>query len=154
MKITVMIFWVMTLCRDIVGYQHFRGPCSPSILRKITTQCHNPEDHNTSKWWTTWYSIYLFIYLFTYWYKAKNLLLHLLTQQVLNKNTKLWNTLILCWYCHTYVHIPLFLNRLPKNKQQRVLTPFHKIVDCLKRLNLDIQSQWWFLRADLLSSKQ
>jgi hypothetical protein len=27
MKIQVVVFWVMTLCIDVVGYQCFRGPC-------------------------------------------------------------------------------------------------------------------------------
>jgi hypothetical protein len=26
-KIQVMALWVVTPCSDIVGYQHFRGPC-------------------------------------------------------------------------------------------------------------------------------
>jgi len=25
MKIQVSVFWVVTLCNDVVGYQHFRG---------------------------------------------------------------------------------------------------------------------------------
>jgi hypothetical protein len=27
MKIHVVVFWVMTLCSDVVGYQFFGGPC-------------------------------------------------------------------------------------------------------------------------------
>jgi len=27
LKIHVMIFWDMTLCSDVVGYQCFEGPC-------------------------------------------------------------------------------------------------------------------------------
>jgi hypothetical protein len=57
----VMFFWVMTLCRDVVGYQHFRGPCYllhftlkmegpwPSkilVFYHIITLSHNPEDHS------------------------------------------------------------------------------------------------------------
>jgi len=25
--VKVPVFWVVTPCRDVVGYQHFRGPC-------------------------------------------------------------------------------------------------------------------------------
>jgi len=27
MKIQVTVFWAVTLSSDVVGYQHFRGPC-------------------------------------------------------------------------------------------------------------------------------
>jgi len=28
MKIQVVVFWVMTPCSDVVGYESFGGPCS------------------------------------------------------------------------------------------------------------------------------
>jgi len=27
MKIQVVVCWVVSLCSDVVGYQHFGGPC-------------------------------------------------------------------------------------------------------------------------------
>jgi len=53
-----MIFWVVTLCSDVVGYQQFGGPCCLDLQGElkaakssetwlsyhITTQYHNPEN--------------------------------------------------------------------------------------------------------------
>jgi hypothetical protein len=36
--ILVEVFWVVTMCSTVVGYQYFRGPCCLHI--------HNPEDLN------------------------------------------------------------------------------------------------------------
>jgi len=42
MKIQVVVFWVMTLCSDVVGNQRFGGPSSfIFIIRR-----HNPENHD------------------------------------------------------------------------------------------------------------
>jgi len=27
MNIQVAVFWIVTLCSDVAGYQHFIGPC-------------------------------------------------------------------------------------------------------------------------------
>jgi len=57
-KIHVLVFWIMTLCSDVVGYQCFGGSCYftpkmeaawPSktlVFNHITTLHHNLEDHN------------------------------------------------------------------------------------------------------------
>jgi len=44
MKIQDIVFWVVTLCRDVVGYQHFRGShCfqSSSIRRNFSILPHH-----------------------------------------------------------------------------------------------------------------
>jgi len=64
MKIEIEVFWVMTPCRDEVGYQRFRTPCrlhiqcvvmmkmqaawAPGTLVKnhISTRCHKVEDND------------------------------------------------------------------------------------------------------------
>jgi len=69
MKIQFMVFWVMTPCSDVVGYQNFGGSCCLHIQGEmtsfhftlktetarptetlvsyhITTWCHNPEDRD------------------------------------------------------------------------------------------------------------
>jgi hypothetical protein len=49
MTIQVAIFWVVMLCSDLVGYQHFlkmeAAWSSKMLVSYITTQHHNPEDH-------------------------------------------------------------------------------------------------------------
>jgi hypothetical protein len=57
-KIHVKVFWVMTPCSDVVGYQHFRGPCclhlnslhpddeDSKVLQNVGILQHNPEDLN------------------------------------------------------------------------------------------------------------
>jgi hypothetical protein len=56
-KIHVTVFWVMTSCSDVAGYQSFRGPCSLHLQGEawfseilvsyhITTWCQDPEDHD------------------------------------------------------------------------------------------------------------
>jgi hypothetical protein len=52
---SVAVFWVMTLCNDDVGYQHFGGPyylkmkaawiSKTMVFCHITRRCYNPEDH-------------------------------------------------------------------------------------------------------------
>jgi hypothetical protein len=58
MKINGIVFWVMTPCSVVVGYQRFGGPCyfhlhtedgSNMTSYHITAQCHNPEDYNMCK---------------------------------------------------------------------------------------------------------
>jgi hypothetical protein len=65
MKIQVMVFWVLTPCSDVVGYQIFRGPyylqlqgevkmeaarsSETLVSYPITTQYQNPEEHNLHK---------------------------------------------------------------------------------------------------------
>jgi len=42
MKIEVVVFWAVTPCTDVVGYQH---AASKTLLSyHITTQCHRPQD--------------------------------------------------------------------------------------------------------------
>jgi hypothetical protein len=55
-KIQVEVFWVLTPCVVMVGYQRFRGPCclhlqGQEILASYhnTTWRHNPEDHVLKK---------------------------------------------------------------------------------------------------------
>jgi hypothetical protein len=31
LKIQVLVFWVMTMCTDVIGKQHFRGPWCPHL---------------------------------------------------------------------------------------------------------------------------
>jgi len=42
------VFWVVTPCSVVVGYQRFRGPCCLHIKGVLsyhnTTRHHNPED--------------------------------------------------------------------------------------------------------------
>jgi len=52
-KIQVVVFWIMTPHSEVVGYQHFWGPCCLHIhfilkWRQHGPQkwCHNPEDPN------------------------------------------------------------------------------------------------------------
>jgi len=73
-SVHVMVFWAEMPCSDVVGCQHFGGPCcfyltlkmetaisSESLISyHITTWHHNPEDHNLNlychenlKSWTT-----------------------------------------------------------------------------------------------------
>jgi len=33
-----MVLWVVTVCNDAVGYQHFRGPCSLHLNNKSSSQ--------------------------------------------------------------------------------------------------------------------
>jgi len=62
MKIKIAVFWVLTPCSDVVGYQHFGGPCCSHLQSKVVVKaawssemlvCHhittwhqNSEDHN------------------------------------------------------------------------------------------------------------
>jgi hypothetical protein len=51
-----VVFWVMTLLSDVVGYQRLGGPCclhfqgemasETFVSYDITTRCHNTEDHD------------------------------------------------------------------------------------------------------------
>jgi len=43
MKIQIVVFCVVTLCSDVVGYQHVRGPCY-FCLHHITTLHDSPEN--------------------------------------------------------------------------------------------------------------
>jgi hypothetical protein len=55
-KVHFMVFWVMTLCSDVVGYQHFGGhftlkmeaawPSRMFASYPITSWFHNPENHD------------------------------------------------------------------------------------------------------------
>jgi len=64
--VQVALFWVVTQCADVVGYQCFRGLCclhlhftlkmeaawsSKMFVSYITTQCHNTADCNLSHYW-------------------------------------------------------------------------------------------------------
>jgi len=54
MKIQFVVFWVVTPCNDVVGYQRFGGSCclhlhpkaGSSMVLHITALRHNPQDHN------------------------------------------------------------------------------------------------------------
>jgi hypothetical protein len=62
-KIWFVVFWVVTQCRRIGGYQRFRGThrlpylslmkyeakCSSKTLLTKATQRHNPKDHNLGR---------------------------------------------------------------------------------------------------------
>jgi hypothetical protein len=39
-KIEVEVFWVVTPCSAVAGYQHFRGPCCLLLQDEVT----DPED--------------------------------------------------------------------------------------------------------------
>jgi len=43
-KIEVAVFWIVTCRSDVVGYQHFGGPCCLHLC--FTVHCHNPEECN------------------------------------------------------------------------------------------------------------
>jgi hypothetical protein len=44
-KIQVEVFWVVTLCCFVIGYQRFRGSCClHGSLKHNTTRRNNPED--------------------------------------------------------------------------------------------------------------
>jgi len=48
-SIQVVVSWIMMLCSDVVGYQHFRGPedgSSKMLVSYIVTQNHNSENHD------------------------------------------------------------------------------------------------------------
>jgi len=48
-SVQVVVFWVLILCSDVVGYQFFRRPQSSetAVSYHITTWYHSPEDHNS-----------------------------------------------------------------------------------------------------------
>jgi hypothetical protein len=55
MNIQVKVFFVMTICFDVVRYVRFGGPCcrhlqeedlGALIFYHTTTLCHNSEDHD------------------------------------------------------------------------------------------------------------
>jgi len=53
MRIQVVVFWVVMLSSDMVGYQHFRGPSRTFCLHlqgedggRCQRWCHNAKDHD------------------------------------------------------------------------------------------------------------
>jgi len=70
MKIQVAVFWVVTLCSSVVGYQCFRGLCclhlhGDVVSYHITTQCHNPQDCNLKFFFVL--SVETMLCIFNYW---------------------------------------------------------------------------------------
>jgi hypothetical protein len=46
-KIQIEVFWAVTLCNEVVGYQCFGGPCCFHLLDETNAiGCHDPEDLN------------------------------------------------------------------------------------------------------------
>jgi len=44
LKIQVMVFWVVTLCSDVVGYQHLLKLCYPNCQGKVKWRQHCPPN--------------------------------------------------------------------------------------------------------------
>jgi hypothetical protein len=39
MKFHIMVFWVLMSCSDVVGYQHFGGPCYFQLQGEVEAVC-------------------------------------------------------------------------------------------------------------------
>jgi hypothetical protein len=51
MMIQVVVFWVMTPCSDVVGYQRFGGPCCLHLQGEVSEAWI--ENHRIVMWWDT-----------------------------------------------------------------------------------------------------
>jgi len=45
--IQVVFFWAVTLCSDVVGFQHFGGPCYRHPVKLLVYYHFTTEHHNT-----------------------------------------------------------------------------------------------------------
>jgi len=42
--VKIRVFWIVTPCNDVVGYQRFGGPCCNHAANSNTTWYQNPEN--------------------------------------------------------------------------------------------------------------
>jgi len=66
-KIHIEVFWIVTSCSVVVGYQNFGGPCCLHLQDEVTLvsyhkliRRHNPEDRDLKLKWVPSYSVTLF----------------------------------------------------------------------------------------------
>jgi hypothetical protein len=49
MKIQVVVFWVVILCSDVVGYQQFGGSCCPQLHKTVDYDLKGGSNRRTKK---------------------------------------------------------------------------------------------------------